>query len=62
MGPLYCAAGQIVRFTDDPAVAIGSGSSCGDGGAGGAVGNNKAPCMSSSKTITFESSQTFSSR
>ena len=40
MGPLSCAAGQIVRFTDDPAFSICWGPPAFSGG-GGAVGNNK---------------------
>ena len=42
MGPLSSAAGQIVRFTDDPAFSICRGPP-GFSGGGGAVGNNKAP-------------------
>ena len=41
MGPLSCAAGLIISFTDDPAFSICSGPSGGGGGAGGATGNNK---------------------
>ena len=40
MGPLSSAAGQIVRFTDDPAFSICWGPP-GFSGGGGAVGNDK---------------------
>ena len=53
MGPLSSVAGQIVRFTDNPAPSIFWGPP-GLFGAGGAVDNNKTPYRPSLKTEMFE--------